>query len=201
MTPDPQIEGILNVEQLPAAKRSLRIAIVTGGPGVAEVAGGLVSAAEGLRACGHEIQLVRPKGRGRADGAELRLSRLLSKQAFQQLWRDRRPDVIAIDAAGQFGWSALQVAVKLRIPAATEFRLDLRGGMQLLRRPILGYLRKFHNRAQMTFVASDALRGELLGAGFNGLVSVVPQGHAQRVVQIERGLLVLASVCTRGVPA
>jgi glycosyltransferase involved in cell wall biosynthesis len=48
-------------------------------------------------------------------------------------------------------------------------------GVAWLRRPIMGYLRHFHNRTAVTMVPTDALRGELAASGFERL-RVVSRG-------------------------
>lgn len=159
---------------------------------------------EGLRHRGHDIQLVRPRQerdeRAGTDGASravagfqevltrgmsiprypsLKLG-LPAKRALEQLWTYRRPDVVHIVTEGPLGWSALRAAEKLRIPTVSDFRTNFHAysrhyGIGWLGKPILAYLRKFHNRTLCTMVPTEALRAELAALGFRGL-RVVSRG-------------------------
>jgi glycosyltransferase involved in cell wall biosynthesis len=81
---------------------------------------------------------------------------------------------------GPLGWSALQAACHLRIAVTSDFRTNFHAysthyGIGWLNRPIMAYLRKFHNRAACTLVPTEALRRDLEDAGFERL-HVVPRG-------------------------
>lgn len=94
--------------------------------------------------------------------------------ALHKLWSHRRPDVIYIATEGPLGWAALQVGRLLQIPICTDFRTKFHDysqhyGLGWLRRPILDYLRHFHNSAQCTLVPTDALQHELTDLGFLNL--------------------------------
>jgi glycosyltransferase involved in cell wall biosynthesis len=185
------------VEQFPGARRTLRIAVVTE-TYPPEVNGVALSAArfvEGLRRRDHEIQLVRPRqDRGdRARGLEevlthgvpiprypdLRMG-LPASGALVRLWRRTRPDVVHVLTEGPLGWSAVSAARKLKLPVVSDFRTNFHTysghyGVGWLARPILGYLRKFHNRTLLTMVPTEALRAELTALGFRNL-RVVARG-------------------------
>jgi glycosyltransferase involved in cell wall biosynthesis len=105
---------------------------------------------------------------------------LPAKRALERLWTYRRPDVVHIVTEGPLGWSALRAAEKLRIPAVSDFRTNFHAysrhyGMAWLGKPILAYLRKFHNRTLCTMVPTEALRADLAALGFRGL-RVVSRG-------------------------
>jgi glycosyltransferase involved in cell wall biosynthesis len=181
-------------------RRSLRIAMVTETypPEINGVAATCARVVEGLRAAGHELQLLRPRQAGdepAADGErfaevlmrglpiprypQLRMG-LPSKQALVKLWQARRPDVVHIVTEGPLGWSALQAARHLRLPVVSDFRTNFHAysrhyGVAWLRRPVMAYLRKFHNATACTMVPTDTLRAELGAAGFRGL-RVVARG-------------------------
>lgn len=177
-------------EHLAAARRSLRISTVTETwpPEVNGVAKSAARFVEGLRSLGHDIQLVRLRQTEaeRANGEEilmrgmsiprypeLRMG-LPAKRALLRLWTLRRPDVVHIVTEGPLGWSALQAARKLRLPAVSDFRTNFHAysthyGVGWLKRPILAYLRKFHNRTLATLVPTEAMRAELAGLGFERL--------------------------------
>ena len=172
-------------EELLAARRSLRIAVVTETwpPEVNGVAKSAARFVEALRSRGHDIQLVRPRqGSGDRGGAEEVLMRgmtiprypdlrmgLPAKAALVRLWSFRRPDVVHIVTEGPLGWSALQAADKLKLPVVSDFRTNFHTysshyGVGWLKRPILAYLRKFHNRTLATLVPTEAMFADLASA-------------------------------------
>ena len=191
----PEIPIIL--QQLPTSKRVLRIAVVTETyppeiNGVAMTIGRLVSA---LQQRDHQIQLIRPRqnaedapsSRGnleevlqrglpipRYDGLKMGLP---AKSALCRLWAMKRPDIVHIATEGPLGWSALAVANKLKLTVTTDFHTNFHSyskhyGLGLLRRPIVAYLRKFHNKALCTLVPTDGMRRELAAFGYGNLVVV-----------------------------
>ena len=188
------------VDELRSAQRSMRIAVVTETypPEVNGVALTIARVVEGLLARGHDLQLIRPRQTAQdvADQGE-RFQELLlrglpiprypqlkmglpAKAALVELWARRRPDVVHIATEGPLGWSALQAAQKLRLPVTSDFRTNFDAysrhyGVGWLRKPIMAYLRKFHNRALSTMVPTDALRAALEGNGFRH-VQVVGRG-------------------------
>jgi glycosyltransferase involved in cell wall biosynthesis len=190
----------LIVDDLMPRSRSLRIATVTETwpPEVNGVALTVSRMVQGLRDRGHRIQLVRVR-QGRSDqaGSDRDFSEILLSslpiprytslrmglpcaRELVRLWAVQRPDVVHIATEGPLGWSALRASERLRIPAVSEFRTNFQAysghyGLSWLRKPILGYLRKFHNRTLCTMVPTDALRGELDRLGFQRL-EVVGRG-------------------------
>ena len=190
----------IEYEEFHGARRSMRVAEVTETypPEVNGVALTIARFVEGLRRRGHDIQLVRPR-QDRADRAgagggyhevltrgmsiprypSLKLG-LPAKRALERLWSYRRPDVVHIVTEGPLGWSALRAADKLKIPAVSDFRTNFHAysrhyGIGWLGKPILAYLRKFHNRTLCTMVPTEPLRAELAALGFRGL-RVVSRG-------------------------
>jgi len=190
----------LVIDNYPAAQRSLRIAFVTETypPEVNGVAMTIARIVEGLHARNHDVQLIRPRQTG-SDAAEqgLRFHEVLmrglpiprypnlrmgvpSKRALVQLWSLHRPDVVHIATEGALGWSALQAATHLKLPVCSDFRTNFHAysshyGIGWLRKPIMAYLRKFHNRTACTMVPTEALRRELDAHGFRHL-RVVSRG-------------------------
>jgi glycosyltransferase involved in cell wall biosynthesis len=150
---------------------------------------------QGLRERNHHIQLVRPR-QGRVDQAgngpryEEVLTRgiaiprypslkmgLPARSALVRLWTFQRPDVVHIVTEGPLGWSALQAALKLKLPTCSDFRTNFHAysrhyGVGWLQKPILAYLRKFHNRTRFTLVPTEALRAQLGELGFRNLAVV-----------------------------
>ena len=199
MTRDDLIDGLL-VDSLPAARRSRRISVVTETypPEVNGVAMSLARLVDGLHARDHDVQLIRPRQRDADPAAGLsRFEEFLtgglpilrypnlrmgvpSKRALVQLWSLRRPDVVHIATEGPLGWSALHAALHLKLPVTSDFRTNFHAYGQHYRlgwlaKPIMGYLRKFHNRTQATMVPTEALRAELARSGFERL-TVVSRG-------------------------
>ncbi|MBS0343471.1 MAG: glycosyltransferase family 1 protein [Proteobacteria bacterium] len=185
------------VDHMPPARRSLRIAVVTETypPEVNGVALTLQRVVEGLRALQHDIQLVRPRQTDadlarRTNGLDEVLMRgvpiprypemkmgMPANKALGQLWSRQRPDLVYIATEGPLGWSALQIAHKLKLPVCSDFRTNFHAyskhyGIGWLYRPIMGYLRKFHNRTAFTMVPSESLRQQLRANGFERLVLV-----------------------------
>jgi glycosyltransferase involved in cell wall biosynthesis len=200
--PDPQ--GIL-VDNFPAARRSLRIAFVTETypPEVNGVAITLAKVVEGLHRRNHDVQLIRPRqASGEAAERGVRFHEVLmrglpipryphlrmgvpSKRALVQLWALRRPDVVHIATEGPLGWSALQAARHLKLPVSSDFRTNFHAysrhyGLAWLHKPIMAYLRKFHNRTQCTMVPTEALRRDLEACGFRHLRVVARGVDTQR---------------------
>jgi glycosyltransferase involved in cell wall biosynthesis len=100
--------------------------------------------------------------------------------ALVRLWGRTRPDVVHILTEGPLGWSALNAARKLKLPVVSDFRTNFHAysghyGVGWLGRPILAYLRKFHNRTLLTLLPTEALRAELTALGFRNL-RVVARG-------------------------
>ncbi len=190
----------LIIDELPAAERSLRIAVVTETypPEVNGVAITIARFVEGLRARRHDVQLIRPR-QHKTDIADAALDfhevllrglpipryphlkmGVPSKNALVKLWTQRRPDVVHIVTEGPLGWSALRAARQLKLAITSDFRTNFHAyskhyGIGWLQKPIFAYLRKFHNRTQCTMVPTESLRGELAAMGFHQL-KVVARG-------------------------
>jgi len=194
------------VEPYPARRRSLRVAVVTETwpPEVNGVAMSVERIVVGLQRRDHDVQLVRPRQRSDVGGRvgvpgldellthglpiprypSLRLG-VPQKRTLVRIWSQRRPDVVHLATEGPLGWSALQAARHLQLPVTSDFRTNFHAysshyGLGWLRRPIGAYLRKFHNRTDLTMVPTEALRRELSGFGFRN-VAVVARG-----VDVER---------------
>ena len=181
-------------------RRVLRIAFVTESypPEINGVANTVERVVEGLHACRHDMQLIRPRqgpsdaGRQREGFEEvltggmaipmygqLRLG-FPSARRLTRLWSMKRPDVVHIATEGPLGWSALRAASALQLPVCSDFRTNFHAysqfyGIKWLSKPITSYLRSFHNRCHSTMVPTDALRRDLAGEGF-GPLAVIARG-------------------------
>ncbi len=181
-------------QTLPSMRPQLRIAVVTETypPEVNGVAMTLGRLVDGLQVRNHQVQLIRPRQndgdrpqptatlsehlqRGialpRYEGLKLGLP---AKAALTRLWTRQRPDVVQIATEGPLGWSALAAANKLRLPVASDFHTNFHSysshyGLGLLRRAIVAYLRKFHNKAAVTLVPTEGIRRELLAYGYENI--------------------------------
>ncbi|MBI3432195.1 MAG: glycosyltransferase family 1 protein [Hydrogenophilales bacterium] len=181
-------------QTLPSMRPQLRIAVVTETypPEVNGVAMTLGRLVDGLQVRNHQVQLIRPRQhsddqpqptatlsehlqRGialpRYEGLKMGLP---AKAALTRLWTRQRPDVVQIATEGPLGWSALAAANKLRLPVASDFHTNFHSysshyGFGLLRRAIVAYLRKFHNKAAVTLVPTEGIRRELLAHGYENI--------------------------------
>ena len=197
---DTHAENPIVVEDFPAFRPSLRIAVVTETwpPEVNGVAVTLAQLVQGLCRRNHDVQLVRPKqvkneiplqnlgfeevlmrGMPIPRYPELKLG-LPSKKNLVKAWTLRRPDVVHIATEGPLGWSAMQAAKVLKLPVTSDFRTNFHSysqhyGVGWLRKPIVAYLRKFHNATACTMVPTQALKNELSQHGFLNL-KVVARG-------------------------
>jgi glycosyltransferase involved in cell wall biosynthesis len=189
----------LLVENLPAAQTHLRIAVVTETypPEINGVAITLKRVVDGLRERDHRVQLVRPRQsadprQDRAETADVLMRGLPipryphlqlgmpSRKQLESLWNLERPDLVHIATEGPLGWSALRVARKLRIPVTSDFRTNFHAysshyGMGWLSKPIMAYLKRFHNQTETTMVPTQGLAERLSRAGFERL-QVVARG-------------------------
>ncbi len=174
-------------------------------PEVNGVARTLACVVEGLRGRNHEIQLIRPRqntadGSAGVDSdatentsfhevlmrglpipryPHLRMG-VTSKKSLIRLWSKRRPDIVHIATEGPMGWVAMQAANQLKLPVCSDFRTNFHAyskhyGIGWLHKPIMAYLRKFHNSTQCTMTPDAGLRDELVTYGFQN-VAVVARG-------------------------
>ncbi len=183
-----------------ALQRPLRIALVTETypPEVNGVATTIALVVQGCVRRGHQVQLIRPQqhpGESAQFGAGLSevlmgsvpLPRypglrmgLPSARMLARLWKERRPDVVHLVTEGPLGWSALRAARALRVPVVSDYRTHFDAyaahyGLGWLRRPVMAWMRHFHNRAACTMVPTDALRRGLEAQRFRN-VRVVARG-------------------------
>ena len=198
------------LEDYPASRPSLRIAVVTETwpPEVNGVAMTLAKLVQGLSHRNHDVQLIRPRqtktesplndssleevlmrGMPIPRYPELKLG-LPSKKTLVKTWTLRRPDVVHIATEGPLGWSALQAAKVLKLPVTSDFRTNFQSyskhyGGGWLRKPIVAYLRKFHNATACTMVPTRELMRTLSENGFVNL-KVVSRGVDTKLFNISK---------------
>lgn len=190
----------ITVENFEPTQRFLRVAVVTETwpPEVNGVAVTLSKLIHHLGQRHHTIQLIRPRQDKHDEGQEqtgwselllrglpiprypqLKLG-LPSKKALIKAWSTKRPDLVHIATEGPLSWSALQAAHLLRLPVTSDFRTNFHSycqhyGVGWLSKPIVAYLRKFHNRTAFTMVPTQAMKHQLEAMGFKNL-RVVARG-------------------------
>ncbi len=175
----------------------LRIAVVTETfppeiNGVAMTVGRML---EGLLRRGHAIQLVRPRQhRGDVPRFAARYAELLvpglplpgydglrmglpAERRLRRLWDAERPHIVHVVTEGPLGRSAINAAGRLQIPVSSDFHTNFDAysehyGFGLLRPFVTAYLRRFHNRANCTFVPTRQLRARLEDEGYHDLLVV-----------------------------
>jgi glycosyltransferase involved in cell wall biosynthesis len=148
-----------------------------------------------LRHRGHEVEVIRPRQPGEASRArsdefltagcplpmyrEMRFG-LCSDHTLRHRFESSQPQVVHVATEGPLGWAALRAAQSLSIPVASDFRTNFHMysryyGLGWLAPVVVQYLRRFHNRAQRTFVPTEATRRALVSRGFERL-EVVGRG-------------------------
>lgn len=173
----------------------MRVALVTETypPEVNGVALTLGRLADGLRQRGHQLHLVRPRQqRGEQPALTADLRELLvgglplprypglrfglpAHGALLKAWREQRPDIVHVATEGPLGWSALTAARRLDLPVSSSFHTNFDAysshyGIGWLRGSIERYLRRFHNRSQVTLVPTREIARRLASADFRNLL-------------------------------
>lgn len=148
-----------------------------------------------LRQRGHALELIRPRQAGEAPLAsdaelrtlgcpipmypELRIG-LAAGSGLRKRFERTRPQLVHIATEGPLGWAALRAARALQLPVTSDFRTNFHlysryYGFGWLSPLVQGVLRSFHNRGDLSFVPTEAVRKELAAAGFEHL-EVVGRG-------------------------
>jgi glycosyltransferase involved in cell wall biosynthesis len=210
MNMETAIDSPIVLEDYPASRPSMRIAVVTETwpPEVNGVAVTLAKLVQSLSHRNHDVQLIRPRQAKLDEGIrdsnleevlmrgmpiprypELKLG-LPSKKTLVKAWTLRRPDVVHIATEGPLGWSALQAAKVLKLPVTSDFRTNFQSyskhyGIGWLRKPIVAYLRKFHNATACTMVPTRELKKTLGENGFANL-KVVSRGVDTQLFNVSK---------------
>lgn len=176
----------------------LKIALVTETwpPEINGVAHSIYQLANGLKANGHTIFLVRPNQQSTTVESPAEQTLLVrgfaipryntlqfgapSYSRLKEFFKQNQPDVVHIVTEGPLGLAALYAAKKLGIPVTSGFHSPFHEfstyfGLGYLLMPIISYLRYFHNRTDVTCVPSEKTVGQLREMGI-GRLQVVSRG-------------------------
>lgn len=167
-------------------------------PEVNGVALTVQSLEQGLRARGHDVDVVRPRQtpgqQGEAHETLVSSAQIPkypgmrfgfpANRMLRKLWREKRPDAIYVATEGPLGWSAMRVAAQLGIPSSSGFhtRFDeyMRDyGVGFLQPLAVRWMRRFHNTSAATIVPTCELMEFLQGIGFEQVT------HMPRAVNTE----------------
>ena len=149
----------------------------------------------GMRARGHDVEVVRPRQKVEVKGksvhgqtpvadllvpgmpipfySTLRMGLPVTGR-LQARWREQRPDVVHVATEGPLGLAALRAAHLLGLPVTSSFHTNFHQygghyGLQLGRDLALRYMRWFHNRTRSTMVPASDLKQQLAVDGFERL--------------------------------
>ena len=97
-----------------------------------------------------------------------------ARRRLERSWRRDPPDLVHVATEGPLGASAVTAARALALPVTSSFHTNFHAyaaayGCAPLRRLILAWLRRVHNRTRRTFVPDPALGRTLAAAGFTRL--------------------------------
>lgn len=141
-----------------------------------------------LLASGHQVQVICPRAdepRDLPDCVEVPGIALPFYKAVRfglpmwgrlmRNWRAQRPDLVHIATEGPLGFAALMVARRLGIPVTSSLHTNFHTYMTHYRmgwmtRPVMAYLRWFHNRTALTFIPTDQQASVLSAMDFERLV-------------------------------
>lgn len=157
--------------------------------GVAMTIGRLV---DGLRRRGHLVHVIRsgeesPTSSGETSTRFIRMPGyrevrigLARPAKFRKRWNRKRPDVVYVATESPMGLSALQAAQSLGIASIAGFHTCFHEYLEQyrlggLKTPMLGWLRKIHELANMTITPSEDVARTLRQHGFKS-VQVMGRG-------------------------
>lgn len=173
-------------------RRGLTICLVTETypPEINGVAMSLARFAAGLRARGHDVQLIVPHRDDRLAGhvgagsevlsvrglplpryPDLRLG-LPAGRTVRRFWMRHRPDVVYVATQGPLGWSAAREARRRSIPVLSGFHTNFHVycrhyGLKALETLAVAWLRRFHRRTDMTLAPTRDMCGLLEAMGID----------------------------------
>jgi glycosyltransferase involved in cell wall biosynthesis len=99
---------------------------------------------------------------------------LPARRRLHCAWKFRRPDLVHVATEGPLGATAISAALALRVPVTSSFHTNFHAytrhyGFAPLRRLVLAWLRRVHNRTLRTFAPTPELCRELAVLGFRNL--------------------------------
>jgi glycosyltransferase involved in cell wall biosynthesis len=174
----------------------LRVALVTETypPEVNGVALTLARLVGGLRARGHQVELVRPRQAPDdiAGNDELLVPGLPipgypglrfglpAHRTLRARWSRNRPDIVHVATEGPLGAAAVGAARSLSLPVSSGFHTNFRAysrhyRLGWLRGVVGGHLRRFHNRTDLTLAPTLSLAEDLRAEGYRR-VEVLARG-------------------------
>jgi glycosyltransferase involved in cell wall biosynthesis len=176
------------------SNQSLYIGLVTEtyAPEVNGVAMTLNRLVDGLGNNGHRIDIYRPEqSRADASAADSSITEIPmpgmpipgyremhfgfpARKFFLQHWKKEKPDVLYVATEGPLGASAINAATRLNIPVISGFHTNFHTysnhyRLGWLSPVILAYMRRLHNKTDMTLVPTNALADDLRTRGFNNI--------------------------------
>ncbi len=97
-----------------------------------------------------------------------------ARRRLERCWRRDPPDLVHVATEGPLGASAVTAARALALPVTSSFHTNFHAyaacyGIAPLRRLILAWLRRVHNRTRRTFVPDPGLGRTLAAHGFTRL--------------------------------
>jgi UDP-2,3-diacylglucosamine pyrophosphatase LpxH/glycosyltransferase involved in cell wall biosynthesis len=164
----------------------MRIDIVTDtfAPDVNGVAMTLGRLCDGLRRKGHLVHVIRTGeggGRGETIAASLPLPGYKEVRVglpgpfkLRKRWLKRRPDAVYVATESPLGSSAIKTANALEIPVAAGFHTNFHQYMEQyrlggLQPAAMAYLKRVHNRADLTMAPTNDVVDMLRREGFNNV--------------------------------
>jgi glycosyltransferase involved in cell wall biosynthesis len=93
---------------------------------------------------------------------------------LKKYWENTKPDLVHIATEGPLGLSAIYTARKLNIPTITSFHTNFHHysryyGCKWMQKPVLNYLKFFHNRGKLTLAPCQEMKDHLIEEGFNSV--------------------------------
>ena len=105
---------------------------------------------------------------------------LPSKTALRSHWKANPPDLVYVATEGLLGASAVAMAREHNLPVISAFHTNFHRysgyyGLGVMRRMIMAWMRRFHNRTHVTLVPSRSMVNELTSEGMER-VEWLPHG-------------------------
>ncbi len=99
---------------------------------------------------------------------------LPARRRLSELWQENRPDLVHVVTEGPLGATAVSAARELQIPVSSSFHTNFHAYMREYNQGWLGgivlaWLRRVHNRTQLTLAPTVELCRELAAEGFQNL--------------------------------